>query len=116
MGESENRGPKGAANMHLVQILLPLYDNAGNRFRGEEFRTLWDELTQAFGGVTVYSRGPAHGLWKEDASSVQHDDVILFEVMVTQLDRDWWAAYRRGLEQRFRQEVIVIRAQGMTML
>ena len=102
--------------MHLVQILLPLYDNEANRFAGEHFRDVRDELAQTFGGVTVYSRAPAEGLWKEDSSSVQHDDVILFEVMVEQLDRDWWASYREGLEQQFRQEQIVVRAQEMVML
>jgi hypothetical protein len=101
--------------MHLVQILLPLYDNEGNRFPGEDYRVVRDELAEGFGGVTVYSRAPAEGLWKEDASRVQHDDVILFEVMVERLDRRWWAKYREILEGRFRQEVIVVRAQEIEM-
>jgi hypothetical protein len=102
--------------MHLIQILLPLYDNEGSRFPGDDFRVVRDELADEFGGVTVYSRAPAQGLWKEDSSRVQHDDVILFEVMVDQLVRPWWSIYRETLERRFRQEVIVVRAQEMTML
>ena len=102
--------------MHLVQILLPLYDNEGNRFPGEDYRFVRDELAEAFGGVTVYSRAPAQGLWKEDSSRLQHDDVILFEVMVDQLERHWWANYRETLESRFRQELIVVRAQEMETL
>ena len=102
--------------MHLVQILLPLYDNEGNRFPGDDYRVVRDELAEAFGGVTVYSRAPAQGLWKEVSSRLQHDDVILFEVMVDRLERRWWASYRETLETRFRQEVVVVRAQEMETL
>jgi hypothetical protein len=102
--------------MHLVQILLPLFDNAGNRFDGEFFRAVRDELAARFGGVTVYSRTPAEGLWKDESAALQHDELILFDVMVEHLDREWWAAYRRTLERRFRQDVVVVRAQDIAML
>jgi hypothetical protein len=102
--------------MHLVQILLPLYDNGGNCVPKETFGTVRDELTKTFGGVTVYSRAPAEGLWKDDGTSVQRDDVILFEVMVEKLDREWWRAYRKDLESRFRQDEIAVRAQEMELL
>jgi hypothetical protein len=36
--------------------------------------------------------------------------------MTETLDRDWWAAYRRGLEQRFAQEELVIRSQEVERL
>ncbi len=102
--------------MNLVQILLPLYDNEGNRVPKEAFGVVRDDLTKTFGGVTVYSRAPAEGLWKDDGASVQHDDVILFEVMVDKLDREWWRAYRKDLESRFRQDEIAVRAQEMDLL
>ncbi|HJS06375.1 MAG TPA: hypothetical protein VJ809_01910 [Pirellulales bacterium] len=102
--------------MHLVQILLPLFDNEGNRFDGEFFRAVRDELAAEFGGVTVYSRAPAEGLWKGEAAALQHDELILFDVMVEHLNREWWATYRRTLEARFRQEVVVVRAQDIAML
>jgi hypothetical protein len=102
--------------MQLVQILLPLYDNEGRRFADDALREVRDQLANAFGGVTVYSRAPAEGLWKDDASSTARDDVILFEVMVEALDRTWWRSYRSELERRFRQEKIVVRAQDMELL
>lgn len=110
------RRKRESANMHLVQILLPLFDNEGNRFDGEYFRAVRDELAARFGGVTVYSRAPAEGLWKDESAALQHDELILFDVMVEHLDREWWETYRRTLEARFRQDVVVVRAQDIAML
>ena len=36
--------------------------------------------------------------------------------MADALDRGWWSAYRAELERRFRQDVIVIRAQAIEQL
>ena len=33
----------------------------------------------------------------------------MFEVMMDELDRAWWQGYRERLEQRFRQDEVVIR-------
>jgi hypothetical protein len=38
------------------------------------------------------------------------DEIVVFEVMASELDRDWWRAYRTALERRFRQDTIIIRA------
>lgn len=102
--------------MHLIQVLLPLYDNQGKAFTAELFSSLRDELAQRFGGVTVYSRSPADGIWQDEAEHAVHDEVILFEVMTAELDRAWWARFRREQERRFEQEEIVIRAQAITRL
>ena len=95
--------------MHLVQILLPVRDNAGAPFAASAFGAVRTELTDAFGGVTAYTRAPATGLWDEGGDVVR-DDVVMVEAMVDALDRRWWADYRRKLEERFRQDEIVIRA------
>lgn len=102
--------------MHLLQILLPLYDNQGHAIAREHFQQVRAELTQRFGGLTVYSRSPAEGLWKEDAEQTTHDDLLLFEIMVDEIDRRWWQEYRESLESRFRQEKVVVRAQEITLL
>jgi hypothetical protein len=97
--------------MHLIQILIPLYDNQGRPFARAELERVRDELTDAFGGVTAYLRSPAHGIWKEDATGEEaHDDVVMVEVVAERLDRPWWGAYRGELERRFRQEEMLIRA------
>lgn len=95
--------------MHLVEILLPLYDNEGRRFGAEEFDRVSEELAARFGGVTAFSRAPAEGVWAE-GGEVSRDEIVIFEVMADGLERGWWATYREGLERRFRQEKIVVRA------
>jgi hypothetical protein len=44
--------------MHLVQLFLPLRDNAGASFPPALFAAVRTELTDAFGGVTAYQRAP----------------------------------------------------------
>ena len=92
--------------MHLVTLLLPIYD--------EEVA---HELTERFGGVTAYARAPAKGLWKETPEhGTTHDDIVVYEVMVEQLDAGWWGTYRRQLEAHFRQDEIVMRATAFVRL
>jgi hypothetical protein len=101
--------------MQLIQILLPLYDNAGEALPGELFTQVRQELADRFGGLTTYSRAPAHGLW-QDEGETHHDDIVVFEVMAAELEAAWWRDYRRALETKFRQREIVIRAQETLLL
>ena len=95
--------------MHLVQLLLPLRRNDGSPQPAANFTAVRAELVERFGGVTAFGRSPADGLWDDDGD-VDRDQLILVEVMDPDLDSRWWADYRRTLEARFRQEVLVIRA------
>jgi hypothetical protein len=101
---------------HLVQILLPLYDNDGAPLPHALFAQVRAELVERFGGLTAYNRAPAKGLWKEDAEHVARDDIVVYEVMDAHLDRRWWAAYRQGLAARLRQQELVVRAQAIELL
>ncbi len=102
--------------MHLVQILLPLFDNAGEAIPQLQFRRVSAEMADRFGGVTAFTRAPAEGVWKDSGEKTSHDEIVVFEVMTETLDRTWWSGYREELERRFRQELIVIRAQEMEQL
>lgn len=102
--------------MYLIQLLLPLHDNERREFPKEEYTAVRSELTERFGGITVYTRAPAVGLWKANGNSTSRDDIVIFEVMSDELDADWWRDYKHQLEKRFRQEMLVIRAQEMRML
>lgn len=102
--------------MHLIQILLPLYDNTDDPLPAGLFEKTREELIDRFGGLTAYTRVPAKGLWQADASTTVRDDIVIYEVMADTLDEAWWRDYRRALEQRFRQEAIVVRAQAITLL
>jgi hypothetical protein len=99
-----------AIRVHLVQLLLPVYDNAGRPVPHQQFGAVRDELTERFGGVTAFVRSPAQGTWKEEGGAVDRDDVIMCEVMVDALDRGWWSDYRTRLEARFGQRELLMRA------
>jgi hypothetical protein len=101
--------------MHLVQILLPLADNAGRRFASVDYGHVRSELSERFGGITSFTRAPAEGMWKEGGHTA-HDDIVVFEVMARELDHTWWEKYRAELERRFQQETIVVRAIKVEML
>lgn len=75
-------------HVHLVQFLLPLEDNDGKPIPKKLFDRVRLELTDRFGGVTAFVQSPAVGLWR-DGGEVQRDRMILFEVMVKQLNREW---------------------------
>jgi hypothetical protein len=96
--------------MHLIQFLLPLSDNEGKTFSRSEFEKVRAELTEQFGGVTAFVQSPALGLWKDENDQVSRDAVVMFEVMAEELDKPWWTDYRQSLEQRFKQEELVVRA------
>ena len=95
---------------HLVQMLLPLRTRDGSDQPPALFAGVRDELTERFGGVTAYSRSPATGLWKNTDAEVEREQVIMVEVVVDALDRDWWAQYRAQLAARFAQDEIHARA------
>jgi len=102
--------------MHLVQLFLPLQDNAGVAFERSLFDAVRGELTDRFGGVTAFVRSPALGAWEDDGGQVQRDQVVLFEVMAPHVDHGWWAGYREQLQQRFRQDEVLVRAMGVERL
>ncbi len=102
--------------MHLVQILLPVYRPTGETFPQEMYGRVRDELTACFGGLTAYHRSSATRLWKQDETSTVRDDIVIYEVMVEQLDRGWWHEYREDVRQHFDQESLVVRASAVEML
>ena len=70
-----------------------------------------EELKRQFNGVTVYDRKPARGKTQDSS-----DDIIIFEVMTSDLDRAWWASYRARLQHEFEQDEILIRATRIEKL
>ena len=102
--------------MHLIEILIPLSDDAGKPFPAELHRAVRAELVEHFGGVTAFTRNPAEGLWTDGEGSPERDDIVILEVMADWLDRGWWRGYRAELERRFRQDEIVVRAREVELL
>jgi len=100
----------------LVQLLLPLDDESGKPFPKSLFADIANELTERFGGLTAYPRAPAAGLWEERTGKVERNDIVVYEVMVDDLDTTWWSKYREALERRFEQDELVVRAQEIRRL
>jgi hypothetical protein len=103
-------------SMHLIQCFLPLYDNEKNTLPQSMYEAECRTLRERFGGLTSYTRAPASGLWDNRGAGATHDDFVIYEVMAQVLDRAWWRNYRRGLEDRFRQDQIIIRAHPIELL
>lgn len=102
--------------MFLIQLLLPLYANDGQRLPSTLFAETRDELVGRFGGLTAYSRAPVNGLGQEDGNNTVRDELVIYEVMAEELDGGWWRDYRRRLERRFAQKQLIVRANEIRML
>ena len=101
--------------MHLIQILLPVRDRAGEPYAESLFPSINATLIEQFGGLTAYSRSPAKGTWV-NAERQELDDVIVVEVMAKTLDRPWWQALRQRLEAEMGQAEIVVRTYAIERL
>jgi hypothetical protein len=102
--------------VHLIQLLLPVQDNHGQAYPRRFYDELVKRLTEKFGGVTAYTRAPATGVWEAGSGAKVRDQVVVYEVMVDQLNLEWWADLRQQLERQFAQEELVIRAQEIQRL
>lgn len=102
--------------MHLIQIYLPLTDNAGISIPSARFASVRETLTQKFGGLTAFTRSPADGLWESDSTEVRRDRIVIFEVLVGSVVTTWWKEYRAHLEREFEQELIQILVQEVRQL
>jgi hypothetical protein len=102
--------------MMLLQLFLPLYDNEGTKLPQTLFGEVKEELAKRFGGITAYNRAPVEGLWKDDSAKTTQDELVIFEVMAEDFDPGWWKRYRELLDQRFRQDRVLVRAQEIEVL
>lgn len=102
--------------VHLVEILLPLFDNHGQALPKTLYQRVQAELMERFGGLTAYSRVPAEGYWRRASEDTHADEIVVYEVMTEHLDVAWWTDYRRELEARFRQKAVVVRALETRLL
>jgi hypothetical protein len=102
--------------MHLIQIFLPVRDEQGHPFPAAHYLDVRQALTQKFGGMTAFTRAPAEGLWKSNENTVTKDDMVIFEVMLKTLDKQWWRHYKKMLEEMFSQDALIIRIQDIELI
>lgn len=58
---------------------------------------------------------PASGLWRESITT-HADEIVIFEIILESADRAWWTAYRKQLEERFRQKSVMVFLQDIEVL
>lgn len=100
----------------LIQLLLPVTDNAGRRFPDSTWEALKDKLVERFGGVTAFLHTPAEGVWAPSPERRTAEDVFIVEVMSETFDAAWWSMLQRELETALDQEHVVIRVLGFREL
>ncbi|MEJ2881009.1 inorganic diphosphatase [Pedobacter sp. GR22-6] len=92
----------------LVQLLLPLQDRDGKGFPDAFYEKFQHQLTEKFGGLTVYQRNPAEGFWKEGRSETVKEAMLVHEVLVGTIDEAYWKNLKASLLKQFRQDDILI--------
>jgi hypothetical protein len=100
----------------LFQILLPLYNPAGEAIAVEYFQDLKEELTGHFGGLTTYSRAPATGVWKNANDDITVDKIIVYEVVAESHELSYWTNLKARLEKKFDQDEILIRCSDIEII
>lgn len=99
----------------LIEVFLPTSYGDGGLIPEAIFTLIQDELVETFGGATIYLRAPAKGLWS-NASTIEMDQIIVIEVMVSELERKWWKEFRLRIESLLRQSDILIRSTQVSRL
>lgn len=110
------KASKGADHLNKIEIFVPIFDNKGNRFSETIYRKIKKKLTEDFGGVTAYTQMPAEGIWKDTKYREIKDEIIIYEVMVSKIDKSYWKAYKQRLKEQFEQKELVIRQSGIGLL
>ena len=52
----------------LIQLFLPLYDDAGIVFPEKYYAAVKKKLIARYGGVSIYKNAPVSGLWKRTSA------------------------------------------------
>ncbi|MDR3490293.1 MAG: hypothetical protein P4M05_36160 [Bradyrhizobium sp.] len=102
--------------MFVVELFLPLDMPDGTAIPGSTFDRIKAELTFRFGGITAFLKSPADGAWQASSRAIVHDRVAVFEIMVDNVDVEWWRAYRQKLEAELNQQEVLARLYQVTKL
>lgn len=99
-----------------IEIFVPLRDSEGQPFPAYLYKNIKRQLTKDFGGMTAYTRTPAEGIWADGSKQQIKDELVIYEVMVSEIDCLYWTAYKHKLEQQFGQKELVIRQSPMGLI
>jgi inorganic pyrophosphatase len=97
-----------AQKNNVVQLFIPLSDEKGKPFPQDHYNKLSTELKAEFGGLTIYNRSPATGLWEEDGEKTVEDQMLIYEVLTSSIDETYWSRLKMQLEKQFAQKELLI--------
>jgi len=107
---------KGRRNNHdkqkLIQLFLPL---TNSRSADKKLKALEQKLIKNFGGLSIYAQNPVFGSWREKGQ-LEKDKMMVFEVIVSVLDQEFWKELKSSLKKQFRQKEILIRSLDIGMI
>lgn len=104
--------------MRKYDIYLPLKYNDGEAIESEKIVKVWDELAEAFGGITVSPlTAPYQGRWKY--GGVEYiDEIIKVEVVATndRAAKKFLKEFKEGLKESLQQIDILITTHGIQVI
>jgi hypothetical protein len=101
--------------MQIIELFLPLDTGSGVAVEVEVIEGIVKGLADRFGGATAFTREPASGLWKRE-TTIERDRIIVVEVVVDQIDEEWWFSYRKRLEKVLEQERVMVRVTACRLI
>ena len=104
--------------MRKYDIYLPLKYNNGEAIESEKIVKVWDELAEAFGGITVSPlSAPYQGRWKY--GGVEYiDEIIKIEVVATndRAAKKFLKDFKEHLKAYLQQIDILITTHGIQVI
>jgi len=97
------------------EIFIPIADNEGELFEGDDFDSVTEELMKTFGGVTLDypygGSGGVDGMWLSSLTNIVYRDriaVVMALSKATTGAHSTMRRFQRRWEQLFKQEKILI--------
>jgi hypothetical protein len=95
----------------ITQVLLPKYDNLGQRFRRRDYRAFHARMVRRYRGWT--RKGQAEGVWLGPSGHLFTDEHWVYEIGHSHPDLNFWRAEKERLKDEFQQEEIwIIQYEG----
>ena len=104
--------------MRKYEIYLPLRYNDGEAIESEKIIEVWDELAEAFAGITVSSlSAPYKGRWKYGGVAFI-DDIIKIEIVTTsdRATKKYLKEFKERLKESLQQIDILITTHGIQVI
>jgi inorganic pyrophosphatase len=102
-----NKSKRNEEPSKRIELFIPVYTKNGKPFPKKHYTNLHQKLTEKFGGLTMYSRVPVTGFWKENSKTTLKEDIIVYEVLAAEIDDKFWTKLKAWVLKAFNQEEII---------